>query len=228
MNESTDNAWERFARADAEHYILTDRPKYATSEDRVFFAESGRREAQALIAETAPWRSGSARALEIGCGVGRVAIPIAAHFAEVRAVDVSPTMLEKLRRNCRDANAANVRAYLPNEPWDDAPADLAYSRLVFQHIPNADVIARYLERIGRCLSPDGVASLQFDTRPATFGSRVRNRLPDRVLPRDWRRGIRRIRRSRDDVLELLEGAGLEVLAESGARTSLNVFIVARR
>jgi SAM-dependent methyltransferase len=227
MNESTDNVWERFARADAEHYILTDRREYATPEGRAFFVESGRRDAQALLAETAQWRSRSERAVEIGCGVGRLAIPMAAEFDEVRAVDVAPTMLEKLAANCREAGVSNVLPFLAGDAWDDTPADLVYSRLVFQHIVDSDEIRRYVQRVGRCLREDGVASLHFDTRRKTSAYRLRNRLPERALPRDWRRGIRRIRRSRETLLDLFAGAGLAVAAEAGAGTAENVFVLTR-
>ena len=38
-----------------------------------------------------------------------------------------------------------------------------------------------------------MALLQFDTRRASLSYRLRNALPDPLLPRPWRRGIRRIR-----------------------------------
>ena len=227
MKESTDNVWERFARVDAEHYILTDRRDYATPEARAFFAESGEREAQALLAETEPWLGGTARAVEIGCGVGRLAIPVAAHFDEVRAVDVAPTMLEKLRANCREAGVSNVLPFLAGDAWEEAPADLVYSRLVFQHLPDGHEIETYLRRLALSLRAGGVASLQFDTRPTTLAYRLRNALPDRALPRDWRRGIRRIRRSRETLLELFERVGLAIEAETGSASAENVFILRR-
>ena len=226
--EPRDNVWERLAREDAKHYILTDRPEYTDPEDQAYFVASGDQVVDELLAATDAYRAGSGRAIEIGCGVGRLAIPVARRFSEVRAVDVAPTMLERLVENCRHAGVTNVFPFLPHEAWDAEPADLIYSRLVFQHIPDIDVIRGYVERIARCLRPDAVASLQFDTRPRTLSYRLRNRLPDRLLPRDQRRGIRRIRRDREGLLALFRGAGLEPVAEDGAGTELDVFLLRPR
>jgi ubiquinone/menaquinone biosynthesis C-methylase UbiE len=48
---------------------------------------------------------GGGRLLDLGCGTGNVAIPLAAHAEEVVAVDIEPEMLAELRR----AAPANVR-----------------------------------------------------------------------------------------------------------------------
>ena len=44
------------------------------------------------------------------------------------------------------------------------------------------------------LSDRGIGYLQFDTRPPGWLYEVKTALPDFLLPRFWRRGIRRIRR----------------------------------
>src|SRR3954468_470260 len=48
---------------------------------------------------------GSGRLLDLGCGTGNVAIPLAAYVEEVVAVDVEPEMLAEVRK----AAPANVR-----------------------------------------------------------------------------------------------------------------------
>jgi SAM-dependent methyltransferase len=49
---------------------------------------------------------GTARVLDLGCGPGTLAIPLAAYVDEVVAVDVEPEMIAELRRDAPD----NVRA----------------------------------------------------------------------------------------------------------------------
>jgi SAM-dependent methyltransferase len=44
--------------------------------------------------------------LDIGCGIGRIGRAVAAEFAAIIAIDVSPGMLTEARRRCRDL--ANV------------------------------------------------------------------------------------------------------------------------
>lgn len=47
--------------------------------------------------------------LELGCGTGRVALPLAAAGHEVTAVDIDPAMLERARRRADAAGAAIAR-----------------------------------------------------------------------------------------------------------------------
>ncbi|WP_435065284.1 class I SAM-dependent methyltransferase [Halobaculum sp. EA56] len=50
-----------------------------------------------------------ARVLDLGCGTGELAVPLAAHADEVVAVDPSPAMLAAARERAVDARAGNVR-----------------------------------------------------------------------------------------------------------------------
>ena len=167
-------------------------------------------------------------AIEIGCGPGRLAIPVARRFERVTGIDVAPTMLARLAENCRARQIANVAACLPDEPWDvPESADLVYSLQVFQHIPDRSVIQRYLERAAIALRPDGIGYLHFDSRPKRAAYHLRALVPDRLLPRPWRRGIRRIRRSPAEIAQLLAAAGLRRVREHGRGTVDHVVIVAR-
>jgi hypothetical protein len=70
-----------------------------------------------------------------------------------------------------------------------------------------------------------MALLQFDTRPRSPAYRLRNALPDGLLRRQWRRGIRRIRRRPAQLAALFDAAGLPVVRELGPRTEEHVFIL---
>ncbi|MFL5295591.1 MAG: class I SAM-dependent methyltransferase [Phenylobacterium sp.] len=93
----------------------------------------------------------SGRALDFGCGVGRLAEAMKTYCAEVTGVDVSPGMLALARARNRGVN------YVDRIP--DGPFDWINSFIVFQHIPPArgeGIIEELLSR----LAPGGVASLQ--------------------------------------------------------------------
>ena len=105
--------------------------------------------------------------VEIGCGVGRLTRVIAARAATVRALDVSPRMIERAREH-------NVS--LENVTWlvgdgeslagvDDASADACISHVVFQHIPDPAVTLGYVREIGRVLRPGGWAAFQISNDP---------------------------------------------------------------
>lgn len=56
--------------------------------------------------------------LDIGCGPGRLAVPIARKAARVTALDVAPQMLAVCEQNAREAGVSNLETRLLN--WDDA------------------------------------------------------------------------------------------------------------
>lgn len=100
------------------------------------------------------------RALDFGCGVGRLTAALIAHFAEVTGVDISPAMLERAAR----FNGADGRCrYLHNDTADlrafgDGSFDLVYSSLVLQHIP-PPLARAYLAEFVRVLRPGGAIML---------------------------------------------------------------------
>ena len=222
------NRWEQFARDRAEYYILTDMDPRGDEEALDRFFASGRQQAEAILADVAGWLRRFDTAIEIGCGVGRLAIPLAGRFRRVVAVDIAPTMLAKLRTHAARFGVENIETAHVGDAWhENADADFVFSWLVLQHVERLDDIRDLLRRTAAALRADGVASLQFDTRPATPAYRLRQALPDFLLPRPWRRGIRRVRRSGRELLGLFADCGLVVVAEHRPGTSAHVFILAR-
>jgi SAM-dependent methyltransferase len=71
----------------------------------------------AVLAERAGL-DGTGRLLDLGCGTGNVAIPLAAHVAEVVAVDIEPEMLAELRRSAPpNVRAVEARAEEVDASW---------------------------------------------------------------------------------------------------------------
>lgn len=223
-----ENRWEEFARKNAEHYIWTDHRDYGHPQAMEEFLESGRREVGEIMAVAGDRLGHRRSALEIGCGVGRLTLPMAARFEHVFALDVSPTMLRRLGEYCEAGAVTNVTPVLSTE-WKPAEtrADLVYSRLVLQHLESTDEIGRYVTGAAASLEEGGLAYLQFDTRPHTLAYRVKTVAPDRVLPSHWRRGIRRIRRRPADLHALFDRAGLTVVDEVRPNSADHVFVLGR-
>lgn len=214
--------WEALAQSDAEFYICTE---LASGDD--FFA-SGERDVERMLSiaagRVARWKT----ALEIGCGVGRLTIPMSRRFERVIAVDIAPTMLRKLADNCVRRDVSSVTPMLADDRWELVePIDFCYSRIVFQHIESWAVITDYFERIAACLAAGGVFYVQFDTRPADFLYHIKNSLPDIILPRTKQRGVRRIRRTVAEIRALAQTCGLEGVHEHGAGTFDTEFVFCR-
>ncbi len=51
---------------------------------------------------------GTGRALDLGCGTGEIAVPLAAHVDRVVAIDPSRPMLRQARRRAREADGVSV------------------------------------------------------------------------------------------------------------------------
>jgi SAM-dependent methyltransferase len=63
-----------------------------------------------------------ARAIDLACGPGRVALAIAPRFAEIRAVDLEPEMVEAGRREADRLGVSNIRWSIGRAEDFEAPA----------------------------------------------------------------------------------------------------------
>lgn len=214
--------WEGFAKTNPEFYIWTD---VAHGDD---FAASGRRDAERILALCEPHLKGREVVLEIGCGMGRLLLPMAERFERAVGVDISATMLGHLKERCAAAGVGNVTGALTEDAWDREPVlDLAYSHIVFQHIGNWGDISDYFRRVAGALAPGGVFYAQFDTRPQTLAYRVKTALPDFLLPTTMRRGVRRIRRTVAEIEQLAKANGLRTVSRTGEGSTDTAFVFVR-
>jgi SAM-dependent methyltransferase len=101
------------------------------------------------------------RALEIGCGPGRLMLPMSRYFGELYGVDVSEEMVALARERLGHINAhvyvtsGSDLVIFANEYFD-----FVYSYLVFQHIPDREIVLNYLRESRRVLKPGGVLRCQ--------------------------------------------------------------------
>jgi hypothetical protein len=142
-------------------------------------------------------------------------------------------MIQRAQRFAQDNGVGNVSFCTIAGPEDllhragnySGRIDFLYSLLVFQHIPEMAMIEGYLHVIGVLLAKNGIAFLQFDTRPESFAYQIKTRMPDLLLPRFWRKGIRRIRRYPEEIEKAVGKAGLEIAGELTPFTSYHRYIL---
>jgi SAM-dependent methyltransferase len=230
--EASAAPWEKFAQDDPYTYIVTS----LKHNDRGEFWQSGHRTVQQELLplmETRRIKPGVA--MEIGCGVGRLLFPLASHFREVVGADIAESMIQRAQRFASDNGIGNASFCIIAGPEDllhragnySGRIDLLYSLLVFHHIPDLAMIEGYLHVIGILLAENGIAYLQFDTRPESFAYHFKTRIPDFLLPRLWRKGIRRIRRYPEQIESGIRKAGLEIVGELTPFTSYHRYILRR-
>jgi SAM-dependent methyltransferase len=105
------------------------------------------------------------RALDFGCGVGRVTRALASRFEQVVGLDASRTMVEHARRINEDMpNASFVAGSL--DRLDPGSFDLVWSVLVLQHLA-PDEVEPAVERLVELARPGGAVVFQLPhaTRP---------------------------------------------------------------
>lgn len=180
--KSSDKDWEQFAKIDAYYAVATQeryRKENLDSEAIASFFESGRCQLAEvleivcahLVPDFRPMR-----ALDFGCGVGRMIIPMARVCRSVVGVDVSPSMLAEAKKNCEERGASTVVLVLGDDALTRVSGafDFVHSHVVFQHIPT-DRGERIAARLIGLLQADGVGVLHFTY--STEKSRIRRAIP---------------------------------------------------
>jgi len=203
--------WERFARDDPEFYIAAQRSEWTQA---AFYANGAE-----ILAQYRDWIEplGTQTAVEIGAGLGRITVHLAARFGHVHASDISSEMMRQARqRGLPDNISWAVSA--GRLPANDRTADLVFSYNVMQHIASRPEIDTYLREIERVLKLDGKAIVQYDSAPRPAWQRLAQRLPDRLLPRTQRRFIRRYPIPVKTLGTMIREAGLQIVDERGAGT----------
>src|SRR5262249_39031000 len=76
-------------------------------------------------------------ALDFGCGVGRLLLPLARRCQSAVGVDVADSMLQRVQAHCADAGLTNVTLVKSDDDLSavTGPFDLVNSHIVLQHIP---------------------------------------------------------------------------------------------
>jgi SAM-dependent methyltransferase len=178
---SQQREWEDLAAVDPLWAILSDPERRGGRWQLDEFFRTGEADADHALAVAAelgrPARH--ERALDFGCGVGRVTRALAARFSEAVGVDLSERMVDQARElNTHVRNARFlVNATRDLRQLDDASFDLVYSRIVLQHLRTASHALRYVEEFLRVVRPDGIVVFQL---PAAIPARHRLHLRRRL------------------------------------------------
>jgi SAM-dependent methyltransferase len=161
--------WNKRAREDANYYVAFGRRDQA---DEEFFSTAADvvRDLEAELKRfTADRPAAIRRALEIGCGPGRLIRPMSRHFSEIHGIDVSDEMIAQAKVRLRGISHAHPHHASGSDLtlFPDEHFDFVYSYAVFQHIPSAEVVFSYFREIVRVLRPGGFARLQINGLPKT-------------------------------------------------------------
>jgi SAM-dependent methyltransferase len=138
----TDRDWENWGQKDPYYGVLSDddfRASTLNAERKKAFFQSGEQHVDALLETIRSFFSADfrpRRALDFGCGVGRLLIPLAKRSDQAVGVDVSPSMLTEAASNCADQQVHNVELVVSDDALSQVHGqyDLIHSHIVFAHI----------------------------------------------------------------------------------------------
>jgi len=160
------DSWDNAARQDAMWNIVTD-PRYVNGgwDAEEFFAH-GRRGIEGAIDRLAcldlPWTGD--RALDFGCGIGRLTSALRTYFIRVDGVDISEEMVNRAHPVEGCFYSLNTTPDL--DQFSAETFDLVYSMIVLQHMP-PEFQQGYVREFFRVLKPGGVAMFQIPEGPTT-------------------------------------------------------------
>jgi len=221
-------SWDTFGQTDPMWAVLTYPDKMGNRWKPEEFFTTGREEVDQLL----QWMKSLGaipeygRALDFGCGLGRLSQAIATHFAEVDGVDIAPSMLEQARQfnqhgeRCRYHLNADADLHL----FADQQFDFVMTLITLQHVEPIYSTA-YLKEFLRVLKPKGLLVFQLPSEPTPQFARhnkIRNKVPPVLLSlyRQLRYGKNTVKHHNSmemhsvpkfQVIELLQAHGGEIV-----------------
>ena len=142
------------------------------------------------------------KALDFGCGAGRLTQALADRFDEVWGIDIAPSMIELATRYNRHPETCHYRVNTrPDlQIFEDATFGFIYSNIVLQHV-EPRYQERYLDEFIRVLAPGGALVFQLPSERISppsdrDGSWIRfKRATGSIVPASVVRGYRDLRRA---------------------------------
>ncbi|MDG2001983.1 MAG: class I SAM-dependent methyltransferase [Novosphingobium sp.] len=161
--------------------------------------------------------------LEIGCGTGSTAIAHAPHVRSIRAVDISPAMLEIARTKARDAGIDNIefaQATVAGIEAEDGQYDMVLALSLLHLLEDWQAV---IAEVHRWLKPGGL----FITSTACMSDMLPVMKYVLPLARLLGKAPKVMFFSLDELKQAHHNAGFEILNEfqSGPRSS--AFLIAR-
>jgi SAM-dependent methyltransferase len=137
------------------------------------------------------------RALDFGCGVGRLTIPIARRSGQTVGVDISAKMLEVAEQNARNFELDNLQFIKGDDRILKVTGefDFIHSFIVFQHI-KPTIGEPIFRRMIEMLVEGGIGVVQFtyansvSTSAQKFRSKLYRNVPFAYAARNFMRGAK--------------------------------------
>jgi len=161
--------WEGLGATRPHHSVIT-QPEFlprAFRDNEDAFWRSGEREAEQTIGMLSRYgyrNIDSKVACELGCGVGRLSVPLSRSFAQLIAYDISQPHLDVAHDRAQEQQRQNVSFVCLSKrvAFEIASCDFFYTRIVLQHNP-PPVMKSMIAQSLQALRPGGIGLFQLPT-----------------------------------------------------------------
>ena len=151
--------WDELASLDPMWAVLSEPDKRGNQWNSDAFFHTGKGEIDRLMSKLARLTQARRKALDFGCGLGRLTRALLAYYGEAHGVDISANMVNQaklLAPSCSfHVNESDDLSLFPDKTFD-----LVYSNRVLQHLPSSAMIANFIREFFRITVPGGLVVFQ--------------------------------------------------------------------
>lgn len=161
--EALQHNWDQFGRNDPMWAILTRSDRQDRQWDPAEFFAMGHRHVLQVLdrLHALGYRPGCGRALDFGCGIGRLSQALCPHFDHVLGLDIAPSMIAQAERWNRFPSKCSYRANPAADlsSLETASFDFVISLLTLQHM-RPEFSSAYIREFFRVVKPGGCVVFQ--------------------------------------------------------------------
>lgn len=188
--------WEKMSQIDPFWAILTWKDKKGNKWKPDEFFATGQKEIERVLTsvKNSNIELSTQKALDFGCGVGRLTQALAQHFDEVYGVDISTSMIDLAHEYNRYGSKCK---YFLNETdnlnlFKDNYFNLIYSNITLQHMEPI-YSQKYIKEFLRVLSPQGLLIFQLPSELRNPNELLVRQKLKQITPPSWLNLYRKIR-----------------------------------
>ncbi|PKM91847.1 hypothetical protein CVU82_01410 [Candidatus Falkowbacteria bacterium HGW-Falkowbacteria-1] len=164
--ESHKQNWEKLGEMDPLWAVLSDNSKRFNNWNLEEFLQTGEVEVENVYSVMRELNVGlnKGEVLDFGCGVGRLARHFLKHFDKYNGCDISKNMLERAKKINQDLSAEFFENGEDLKIFKDQKFDFIYSGIVLQHLPDKEMVKKYILEFYRVLKNDGLLVFQLPSK----------------------------------------------------------------